>query len=220
MSNGAGGLPGNNVEEGQRTADDSTFPQLPPYEFGPPKYESLELTESPPKYEDIMNPGQSEAHVNTAFVGDTVTHDYSSATPDYSVTPDCTTVTDDSHSRDTIVPGTSGPLQGENDFRTSVEGGPVVANSKVTGLAHADEPCQRLQANQLHESFSDESPPNHELAPSAGTALLSTCPRQVACEVPPTPEQVRGTPVDANEEIPQMVVERTTSEGRTEEQAV
>lgn len=204
-----------NLEQGQRTTGDNIFPNLPPYEFGPPKYESLELVEAPPKYEDIMTPGQPEAHTNRAFVGDSVTHDYI-ATPDYSVTPDCT-VTDDSHSHDTMVPGTSGPQQADNDSRTSGEG-PAVTKSKVLGLLNTERPCQSLQANQLHETSLAQSPPSHELTPSAGTES-STCLLKVACQGATTPGQVIGTPADANWEIVQ-VVERTTSEGRTDEEAV
>lgn len=204
-----------NLEAGQRTTGDNIFPNLPPYEFGPPKYESLELAEAPPKYEDIITPGQSEAHINSAFVGDSVTHDYS-ATPDYSVTSDCT-VTDDSHSHDTIVPGTSDPQQADNDSRTSGEG-LVVTKSKVLGSLNAERSCQSLQANQLHETSLDQSPPSHELTPTAGTEP-STCLLQVACQGASTPGQVIGTPADANWEIVQ-VVERTTGGGRTEEEAV
>lgn len=204
VSNGPGESPASLEEGQQHTAGDSTFPNLPPYEFAPPKYESLELTEAPPKYEDIMTPGQSEAHVNSAFADDSDTHDCA--------------VTDESQSRDTILPGTSCPQQGENQSQLN-EQGPVTTNSRVLSLLNADRTsCQRLQANHIRESSLTQSPPSHELTPSEGNEV-STSPRQAACQEVSLPDQVRRTPAGANREIAQ-VLELTDSNERTQEHTV
>lgn len=64
-----------NVEPVPEHGMESSFPHLPPYEFGPPKYDSLELTEAPPKYEEAMRQQVQQQYDNVAFVGDgSVTH--------------------------------------------------------------------------------------------------------------------------------------------------